>query len=192
MMRDHPVEIEEDDEHAGENFEAVRDLGLPMARAAQQNVAAMVEPLPQGLLQGDDARHDAIDEQIHIQRKPALKLGELEELLHHHFRIDGARARLDDDPHILGGFITDIGDERQFFLVEKLGDLFDELRLLHHIGNFGDDHGPDATAAFFLRPARPQAERARARCDRLRRLHSRGSTRFRRSGNPAPARTSSN
>ena len=52
-------------------------------------------------------------------REPALELGELEELLHHHFRIDSARARLDDDPYILGGFIADIGDERQFFLVRE-------------------------------------------------------------------------
>ena len=133
----------------------MHDLGLPMAGAAQKNLAAMVEPLPQGLLEGNDARYHAIGEQIHIHRKPALELSELEELLHHHFGIDGARARLDDDANILSGFIADIGDERKFLFSKKLGDLFDELRLLHHVGNFGDDDGPDAAAALLLRPACP-------------------------------------
>ncbi len=84
-------------EHSGEDFEAVHDRGQPVPGAAQKNLAAMVEPLPQGLLEGDDARHDAIGEQVHVHRKPALQLGELEKLFHHHFADRRARAGLDDE-----------------------------------------------------------------------------------------------
>ena len=47
---DHLVEVEEDDDHAGDEFEPPLDRRQPMPRERRCNtVAAMVEPLLQGL-----------------------------------------------------------------------------------------------------------------------------------------------
>ncbi len=58
--------------------------------------------------------------------------------------------------------VADVADQRQLFLVEQFGDLFDQPRLLDQPGNFGDDHDPGATRAFLLAPFGAGAERAAA------------------------------
>ena len=157
---DHFIEIEEDDAHAGENFEPMRDFGEPEARTPLQHGAAVIEPLPQRLFQRDHAGDHAVHKHVHVHREAAFKLCRLEKLFHHQRRIDGAGARLDDDAHILGRFVADVGDERQFLVAEKLGDLLDQPRLLHHVGDFGDDDIVSAARPFLALPFRAHAERA--------------------------------
>ncbi len=53
---DHFIQIEEDDAHAGKHFEPVCNFSEPEARTPLQDGAAMIEPLPQCLLQRNDAR----------------------------------------------------------------------------------------------------------------------------------------
>jgi len=50
---------------------------LPMARTAQKNLAAMVEPLPQGLLEETTRGTTPSASRFIFIRKPALELGEL-------------------------------------------------------------------------------------------------------------------
>ena len=157
---DHLVEIEEDDQHAREGVEALFDLAEPEARAAQQHVAAMVEPLAQRVRKRHDARHDAIDEHVHVDRETRFQLAEPEHGFHHHHRIDIARARLDHEAHVLRGLVAHIGDERQLLVVHEFGELLVKPALLHAVGNFRDDDDPGSPARVLLRPAGAQAERA--------------------------------
>ena len=68
------------------------------------------------------------DQHVHVERNAALELGELEQALHHQRRIDRARARLDHEADVLGGFVAHVGDQRQLLLVEQLGDALDQPR----------------------------------------------------------------
>ncbi len=74
--------------------------------------------------------------------------------------VDRTRARLDNEPHVLGGLIAHVGDERQLSLVDQLGDFLHQPRLLHQPGNFGDDDRVGAAPGLLLVPARAHAERA--------------------------------
>ena len=94
------------------------DLPQPMAGAAHQYVAAMVEPLLQRLGERDDARHDPVDEHVHVDREARLELARPEQRFHQDRRIDVAGARLDDDANVLGRFVAHVGDERQLLVVE--------------------------------------------------------------------------
>ncbi len=131
-----------------------------MARAAQQHLAAMIEPLPQRLVERDDARRDAVDQHIHIDGEARLQFGELEQRLHHQRRIDIFRARFENDAHILGRFVAHVGDQRQLLLHHQLGEPLDQPRFLHAIGYFRDDDDPAAARLLLLVPAGAQPERA--------------------------------
>ena len=104
----------------------------------------------------------ALHQHVHVERNARFELGQLEQRFHHHCGIDRARARLDHEADVLGQFIAHVGDQRQLLLVEQLGDLLDQPRLLHQPGNFGDDHDIGAAAGVFALPARAHAERAAA------------------------------
>ncbi len=138
------------------------DLALAVARTAQQHVAQMVEPFAQAFGKSQHLGDLALHQHVEVQRNLAFQLGQPEQQLHHQFRIDRARLRLDHEPDVLGGFVADIADQRQLLLVEQLGDLLDQPRLLHQPGNLGDDHDPGAARALFLLPLGADAERAAA------------------------------
>ncbi len=59
--------------------------------------------------------------------------------------------------------VADVGEQRQLALVEQVGDLLDQARLLHAVGDFGDDRDPAAAPGVFLLPAGAQPEGAAAR-----------------------------
>jgi hypothetical protein len=42
---------------------------------------------------------------------------------------------------LLIGFVAQVGDLRDVFITHQVGDLLDELGLVHLIGEFGDDDG---------------------------------------------------
>ena len=157
---DHLVEVEVDDHHAGEQFEPPLDRRQPMARAAQQHFAAMIEPLLQRLAQRDDARDDAVDQHVHVDGDASLQLAELEQLLHQHGGLDVARARLQHDAHVFSRFVADIGEQRRLLLVDEFRQRLDQPRFLHAIGDFRDDADPAAAPRLLFGPARAHARPA--------------------------------
>ena len=138
------------------------DLGQPEARAPQQHLAAVCEPLGERLRQAHHLGDAALHQHVHVERNAAFKLGELEQRFHHDLGIDRARARLEHDADVLGRFIAHVGDERQLLLVDQLGDALDQPALLHHPGNLGDHDEICAAAGFLLVPARAHPKRAAA------------------------------
>ena len=156
---DDPVEVEIDDEEAAEDFEAPVDGGEAVARAAQQHLAAMVEPFAQALREAEHLRH--------LARRPARSRScgtRLSSSVSRNSdsiridRVDGARARLEHDAHVLGGFVAHVGEERQLPLLQQLGDLLDQPRLRHAVGDLGDDDAPQVP-----RPVSSLCQRARTR-----------------------------
>ena len=78
---DDPVEVEIDDEEAAQDLEAPLDDAEAVARAADQHVAAMVEPFAQGLGEAEHPRHLAAREHVHVERDAALELGQPEQAI---------------------------------------------------------------------------------------------------------------
>ena len=110
---DHPVEVEIDDQVAFEHLQAAGDLFQPMGGAPDQHLAPVGEPFAEHLAEAHDARDDALREDVQVERYAGLEVGELEQRFHQERRVDRAAARLDDDAHVLGRFVADVGDERQ-------------------------------------------------------------------------------
>ena len=54
--------------------------------------------------------------------------------------------------------VANVGEQRQLPLVHEVGDRLDEARLLHPVGDLGDDRDPAAPTGLLLRPAGAQAK----------------------------------
>src|SRR5271166_3813676 len=154
------VEVEENHNHAGHKLEPPVDRRKAPARAPDQHAAAMVEPLLQGFAKRDDPWRHPVDQHIHVHRNAGLELAQAEERLHQGRRLDRAGLGLEHDADVLGRLVADVGEQRQFLLVEQVGDLFDETRLLHPVGDLGDDRDPAAPTSVLPSPTGPHAEAA--------------------------------
>ena len=157
---DHLVEVEVGDQVAVEHLQPVADLLQPEVGAADQHLAAVRQPLVQHLAEAHHPGHDALRQDVEVERDARLEIGQPEQRLHHQRRIDRAALRLDDDADVLGQLVADVGDQRQLLGLHQLGDLLDQPRLLHLVGDFGDDDRPGAAPLVLLRPAGAHAERA--------------------------------
>ncbi len=136
---DHLVEVEIDDDLPLEDLDAAGNGGEAMPAAAQQYLAAMVEKGLQRLLQAHHPRHAGGIEHIQVERHADFELGQPKQLLHQHIGIDIAALGLDHEPYILGRFVADVGDQRQFLVFEQSGDFFDEAPFRHAIRDLGYD-----------------------------------------------------
>ena len=154
------VEIEIDDEIPLENLETRGDLAKPEVGAADKNLAAVRQPGIQRFPKRHHARAAVGIEHIQGQRHARFKVCQLEQALHHHFRLETPALRLKDDAQVLGRLVADIGEERQLLGLQHIGHPLDQPGFLHLIGNFGNDDLPGP--AFFLldRPASAHPESA--------------------------------
>ena len=95
-----------------------------------------------------------------LSEKRDSSCGGAEQRGHQHVGIDGAGFGLQHEADFLVRFVADIGQQREFLLVQEQGDLLDEAGFLHLIGDFGDDDDPGAVFLRLLHPARAGAQRA--------------------------------
>ena len=160
---DHAIKVQIGNQITVEQLDPVVDLAKPVLRPPDQHFDLVTDPARQHFLQRKDARRAIGVEHIHVQRDANLELGQPEQAFHQHIGIDGARPRFDDDADRFIRFITDIGEDRQFLVVDDRGDGLDQLALLHLVGNFGDDRDPGAAPLVLDLPARADAERPPAR-----------------------------
>ncbi len=157
---DHLVEVEVDDQHAASTSSRCSIWPRRWRERRISTDAAMVDPLLQRLGEADDARHDAIDQHVHVERNAGFELGQPEQALHHHRRATVRERGSMHDAHVLGRLVAHVGDERQLLLVEQFGQLLDQPRLLHAVGDLGDDDDPGALARVLLGPAGAHPEGA--------------------------------
>ena len=156
------VDVEERDQQAVEDLEPPHDRGEAMVGAALDDLASMVEPVAQRVLQAEHDRRLAAHQHVHVERDAGLELGELEDRLHHNDRVDLPRPRLQHEADLVGRLVADVDDQRQFAVVDELGDALDQPALRHEIGNLGHHHDPGPAPEILDLPARAGAERAAA------------------------------
>ena len=78
-------------------------------------------------------------------------------------RIDRAAARLDDNADQLITFVANIGENRQLLVIDQRRQRFDQLALLHAIGNLGHHRDPCPATKILDCPFRADAEAAAPR-----------------------------
>src|SRR5207247_1570721 len=99
---------------------------------------AMLDEVLEDLLQVHFLRRP-VDQGEHDRAEGRLHLRMLVELVQHDGR-HGIALQVDDDAHPLAvRIILDVRDPVDLFVVRELGDLRDEIRLVHLIGNLRDD-----------------------------------------------------
>ena len=137
---DDVVEVIERREIAFEDVLAVFRFLQQVSGAAADDVDAVLDEVFDGL----DQAHFAglsVDHRQQDHGETFLHLGVLEELVEHDLGL-GAALEFDDDAHAVAiAFVANVGDVFDVLVVDQLGDAFDQDRLVHLIGNFGDDDG---------------------------------------------------
>ena len=99
-------------------------------RAPGDDVLLVLDVVVQHLLDVERARH-AVDERQHDHAEALLELRVLEELVEHDLR-DAVVLELDDHAHALAvGLVAQVGDLGELLLADQLGDLRDQLGLVH-------------------------------------------------------------
>ena len=132
-------------------------------RSPQQDLAAMSEPFRERLGKTDHLGNAPLYEHVHVERNAALELGELEQRFHQQGRVDGPGAGLDYEPNVLGRFVPRVGDQRQFSLVDELGDALDQPPLLDQPRDLSDYDEVGPPAGILRVPARTHTKRPAAR-----------------------------
>src|SRR4030095_8858280 len=67
-----------------------------------------------------------------------------------------------DEPDILGALVALVAQQRGLLVLDQGGELFDQVGLLHLVGDLGDDDLVGAAAGLLLFPERAQATPAAA------------------------------
>ena len=150
-QRDHLVEVLERDQVALEDVCALHRAAQLVLRAADHDLALVVEVVPDELEQRERAR-DAVHERHRVVAERRLQSGVLEQLVEGDLR-DRVALQVDLDPHPgLVGVILDVRDLGDHLVVDEIGDLLDHTgvaTLLDAVRELGD-HDRAATAPQLL------------------------------------------
>ena len=134
------------------------ELGAP-----DQHHLAVLEPLLEHIAQAQHARDLAGRQHVHVEAEAHLQLGQPEQALHQHRRIDGAALGLEHQTHASQPTSSRTSPSSGSFLSWiSSAMLLHQPRLLHLIGHLGDDDLVAAAAGILLLPAGAQPEPAAA------------------------------
>ena len=159
--RHHLVDVGDRD---GEAAEDVR----PLAGLAELEGGAAGDHL---LAEGDEGGEEGAEVELlgpaavqrqHVAAEARLQRREAEELVQHHVGR-GVAAELDDDAHAEAvALVLDVGDALDALVAGELGDALDHRRLVHLVGDLGDDDRGAAAADLLDAGARADDHRAAA------------------------------
>ena len=121
---DHLVQIQEDDQEAVQQLQPPLDRAEAMAGAADQHLAAMVQPGAQHAAQAEHHGRPVGRQHVHVQREAGFQLGGAEQRLHQRCGFDGAGLRLQDQADLLRAFVPDVPQQRQLLGLQQLGQRF--------------------------------------------------------------------
>src|SRR5947199_2911405 len=134
------VELLDSLAQAGENVRPLLRARELVPRAAGDHLAPEADERLQHSLEVDDLRA-AVDERQHDDPEARLHLGVLVELVQDDLR-DPAATQLEHDPDPLPvRLVANLRDALELLLLHELGDLLDEARLVHLVGQLADDDG---------------------------------------------------
>ena len=100
---DHLVEVEMDDEEAGQQLEALLDPAAAVQAAPAQHLAAVGQPGAQQLPQVEDPRRRPVHQHVEVDGDAHLQVGQPEQLGHDRLGVDRAAARLQHQADDVGG-----------------------------------------------------------------------------------------
>ncbi len=134
------VDIGDGDRQADLDMSAVARLVEQELGAAADDLLAEIDESPQAVQQVQAFGPSAV-QRDHVDAEGALQRREAVELVEHDLR-HGVATDLDDDAHAFAvGFVAQVGNALDLLLAHEFGDLLDQRRLVHLIGNFGEDDG---------------------------------------------------
>ena len=123
---------------------ALEDV-LAVARLLQQERGAAADHIDAVIEEVVDGLHQAhflglvVDHGQEDHAEALLHRGVLEELVEHDLRL-AAALEFDDDAHAVAvALVADVADLVDDLVVHQVGDALDEARLVHLVGNLGDD-----------------------------------------------------
>ena len=179
---DDRVEVVEGD------LEALEDVG-PGAGLAEvelgpppDDLAAVVDVVLEDALERQRLGL-AVDERQHVHVERELHRGVLEQVVQHLVRVRVA-LDLDVDPHAVAvGLVAQVGDAVDLLVLDEVGDLLEQRRLVHLVRQLGDDDRHPVAADLLERDLGAHDDAAAAvgvhLADRVDRLPSRRSSGFR-------------
>ena len=158
--RHHLVDVRDRDGEAAEDVGALAGLPELVRGAAGDHLLAEGDEGCQELPQVELLGPAAVQRQ-HVAAEALLQVGGVVELVQHHLGRRVA-AELDDDTHPEAvALVLDVGDALDPLVAGELGDALDQRRLVHLVGDLGDDDR-GASAAHLLDPG-PGADQAPSR-----------------------------
>jgi len=143
-------------------------LGLAQleARAAGDHLAAVVQKDDERVAQVQQLGLVPVDGQ-QVDPEAGLQVGVLVQVVQDDRRLDVA-AQLDDDAHPLAvALVAKVGDSVHLAVLDQVGDLLDELALVHLVRDFGDHQRLTALGELLDGHPRPQLEDAATGAVRL-------------------------
>ncbi len=136
------VDVGQRDRQSFEDMAALARLAQLEYRAPRDDLAPMPQEGVQHLLQAQQARL-AIDQRHHVDAEHLRHLGLGEQVVEQNLRYFAA-LHFDHDAHaVLVGLVAQaVGcDAVDELVAHQIGDLLDQARLVHLVGQFGDDDG---------------------------------------------------
>ena len=138
--RDHLVDVVERDRQAFEYVRAVTRLAQVVDRATRYHFTPVTDKRLEQLLEVQQPRL-AVNQRHGVDAEHTLHRGVLVEIVQDNVRHFAA---LEFDHHAhpgLVGFVAQLGDALDFFFLHQLGDLFEQVGLVHLVRQLGDDDG---------------------------------------------------
>ena len=135
---DHLVDVGDRHRQAFEDVAALTRLLQFEQGAPGDHLATVANEGLEHLLEVHGLRF-AVLQRHHIDAEDILQLGLGEQVVHHHL---ATLAALDLDHHpqtVLVGLVAQLGDSLDLLVLDQLGDLLDQPRLVHLIRQLGDD-----------------------------------------------------
>ena len=164
--RNHMVQVVQRLLVALQNVRPVLGLLQQERRAPADHIDAVVDEVLQRLHQSHLARL-AVHHGQEDHAEAFLHLGVLVELVQHNLRLRAA-LQLHHDPHSVAvALVADVADLFNRLFVHQLGDAFDQPRLVHLVGNLGDDDRLALLGQVLALHLGPHQEAAASRAVRL-------------------------
>ena len=152
----HRVDVLQRHRLAFEQVAAAAGAAQQEGGAAHHHFQPVLEEGIQHVAQIDGARL-SIHQRHAIDAERALQLGERIQIVQHHFAVFAAPQFDHHAVAVLVRFVADLGYALHPLFLHQFGDLLDHLRLVHLVGNLGNDDGFLAAAdAFHLCPGADQ------------------------------------
>ena len=132
----HLVNIVHRNDQSLQDVGALLGLAQVEARAADGHVVAVLHKVFHALLQAQQARATFHQRNV-VHRERALQCRHLKQLVENHVGV-GVFLHVDHDAHALPSrLVVGVGDALQLPLLHQVGNILNELSLVHPVGNLG-------------------------------------------------------